>query len=400
MAFSKDELRWIRREIAPYGGHLRGLRSNAIGHGGADRDTPCFVDKDGLFDPVLGKDAAGYDERIVLEFEALPGNSVHDGLARIDAKMTPHRGLRRLGDDRRLSPIAEPLQGRSLLLVHGTFSNGDDFFGQLAQHQSGLVDRMLELYKNVLIFDYPTVSQQAIASAIALDSQIRCFVPEEIDVVSHSQGGLVVRYWLELLARERLGDTVSIFVGGTLAGTALAAPWALRRALRGLFNMSRWLKLVSSPLMPMVADIISFLGRTAGLLADSPITDAGVALVPGFQGMSQVSTNAELIALQRSVRSVPPRYYAITGDFEPEPTGWKLWQRLYSRTANAGADLLFQEPNDLVVNTSAMTHLADGKPIPDDRVVHYAAGVRPVHHTNYFEQPATAEALADWLQLR
>ncbi len=399
MTISKQDLRWLREQIQPYGGDIRGFRSNFLGNKEADNTVPCIIDDNGVFDFISGDQVSPADDARVLDFSELPGNYVHDRIASLDARFTKTYGLRVMGKDGRLTPVKEQIIGRTLLLVHGTFSNSENIIDQFERRRLEFLQLLLERYDNVLTFDYPTLSQQAIASAMTLDRLIRAFVPGTIDVVSHSQGGLVVRYWLELLARERLEQTTSVFVAGTLAGTALAAPWALRRALQGVFNMGSLLKPISSFVVPMISALISVLQKTTKFLASAPITDAGVALVPGFQGMSQVSTNFELIALQKAVTHLPAGYFAVTGDFEPEPVGLKIWKRLYSRTANAGADLLFKEPNDLVVNTAAMTHLADRTSIPPERVFHFRAGEKPVHHTNYFEQRETADHLSKCLKL-
>ena len=214
----------------------------------------------------------------------------------------------------------------------------------------------------------------------------------------------MTRFWLEELDSHRLEAGRVVFVAGTLAGTSLAAPWALRRALKALANVAWALGKGSAvassaiPFLSAISGLFALLQKTTKFLAETPAMDAGVALVPGFSGMSQVATNAELRELQNGCTSAPQSYFAITSDFEPPPVGWRFWQRFFSRVANSSADLLFRAPNDLVVDTAAMTHLADGVSIPSQRIFHFAASDEPVHHTNYFRQKKTADAIAFWLQ--
>lgn len=342
-----------------------------------------------------------------IAFSDLPGNTIHEGIAKLDTKLNATRGLRRLDPaSGALVPVAGRIEGPTLLIVHGTFSRAEQLVDGMNTGDAELLRAMAQRYAgNVLTFDYATMSRQAIANAIALHAALRD-VTGPIDVVSHSQGGLVTRYWLELLDRERLATTRSIFVAGTLAGTSLAAPPALRRALGLVANFAnkvKWGASLASKAVPVfgyVSGLFGLLHKLTGFLGKTPVLDAGVGLIPGFVGMSRVGTNAELAELRGSVREVPPGYFAVTGDFEPDPVGWKFWRRLVSRTADGAADRLFAAPNDLVVDTMAQTELSDAHDIADrgtDAVLHFADPNPTVHHTNYFEQARTLRFIADKL---
>lgn len=280
----------------------------------------------------------------------------------------------------------------------------EKIIANLAKHDSSFLRWALEHYSgNVITFDYPTLSQQAIASAMSLHRQIKAHVRAPVDVISHSQGGLVTRFWLEGFDPERLQETRAVFVAGALGGTSLAAPTALRRALQGLANFAWVLGKGSGllgttlPLFGVVSGMFALLEKSVKLVSGTPVLDAGIAMVPGLSGMPQVATNAELRELQAAVTSVPEGYFAVTGDFEPTESGWQFWKRIISRTQDSASDLLFRAPNDMVVDTASMTHLADGRSIPNERVHHFRAGESHVHHNNYFEQESTARALRRWL---
>lgn len=342
-----------------------------------------------------------------IAFSDLPGNTIHEGIAKLDAKLNANRGLRRLDPaSGALVPVDGRVEGPTLLIVHGTFSRAEQLIDGMNTGDPELLRTMAQRYGgNVLTFDYATMSRHAIANAIALASALRD-VTGPIDVVSHSQGGLVTRYWLELLDRERLATTRSIFVAGTLAGTSLAAPPALERALGLVANFAnkvKWGASLASKAVPVfgyVSGLFGLLHKLTGFLGKTPVLDAGVGLVPGFVGMSRVGTNAELAELRGSVREVPAGYFAVTGDFEPEPAGWRFWRRLVSRTADGAADRLFAAPNDLVVDTLAQTELSEAHDIADrgtDAVLRFATPNPTVHHTNYFEQARTLRFIADKL---
>lgn len=395
---SREERNLVAQQVFAAGGEVV---PETIGFGEESTqqgDIVLSAEKDHL--DFQQPDAAGE----ALVFADLPANQLHAGLEKLDRRLTPRRELRRLTRDGALVRLEERVRAPALLLVHGTFSSSDKIVADLQAGSPEFLTWALDNYPGgVLTFDYPTLSRQALANALGLRRLLGELVEGPLDVISHSQGGLVTRFWLEALDPGRLAETRAIFVAGTLGGTSLAAPWALRRALVALGNVA-WVltKAAGSagalvPFFGVVSGLLALLHKSVHILATTPAIDAGVALVPGITGMSQVRTNAEIGELQRQMSSVPAGYFAITGDFEPQRPGWAFWRRFYSRTADSGADLLFGGPNDLVVDTAAQTHLADGRSIPRERVFEFRAGGGHVHHMNYFRQSATADVLQRWL---
>ncbi|PTT76713.1 hypothetical protein DBR42_26500 [Pelomonas sp. HMWF004] len=115
-----------------------------------------------------------------------------------------------------------------------------------------------------------------------------------------------------------------------------------------------------------------------------------VGLVPGLLAQGRVANNLELAQLwplQGAASGVDLR--AIGGSFRPsevdEPL-WKVWKRLThlkDQAAYYGADLIFDQPNDLVVDSAAMNRLGDtalAAPHWEDLGVSATT-----HHTNYFQ---------------
>ena len=116
---------------------------------------------------------------------------------------------------------------RSLLLIHGTFSNAASAYKSLAD--SSFFDRVSSLYGDrIFAFNHFTVSRTPEENArMLLDG-----LPNKIfnfDVITHSRGGLVLRNLVERTAalgaiskRFRLGNAV--LVASPNEGTPLAAP--------------------------------------------------------------------------------------------------------------------------------------------------------------------------------
>lgn len=346
------------------------------------------------------------------KFERLAGSDVGRLLEKIDGELTP--GPRGLGElmagQLRFPPkgVRPPLDGKALLFVHGTFSNSRNLLGELQStgHGREFLNWAAKRYQRILAFDHPTVSVSPVLNALDL---ARLFQGSKarVDVVCHSRGGLVTRWWREVVRQGFLGDGRTVFVGGTLAGTSLAAPPRLRAALTFLTNVSRALDLAAEtaamalPFFKVAAGLMSLLTSAGSALARSPVIDAAVGMVPGLVGMSRIGNNPELLRLREGSFDSED-YYAVKCDFEPKGEGWAFWRYfvgLKRRAADVGADLVFESPNDLVVDTSSMTDLADSTVVPKGRVWDFGTSDR-VHHTNYFRQRETLEFIAKVLGAR
>jgi hypothetical protein len=343
-------------------------------------------------------------------FEALEPSQLGQYLEALDQKLTPHNGLRELRADLTLGPTGAPKDGEDiLLLVHGTFSNCDHMVAEFLSEPKGkeFLLHARAVYDRVLTFDHPTLSITPVMNAIDLG---RLFGASKntVDVVAHSRGGLVTRWWIEGTDRNLGRVESAVLVGSPLAGTSLAAPPALRRTLDLFTNVLRALQIggglvgTAMPLALVVTGLAKFLGTVTKTLARTPVLDGAVAMIPGLAAQSRVSNNPEIIRL-RSGNIPVAKYAAITSDFDPEPVGWKFWryftQKPTQRLADFGADLIFRGPNDLVVDQPAMFDLGkqgDQGIAIDDAWIHDCGGGSPnsrVHHLNYFRQPDVIEFL-------
>jgi hypothetical protein len=151
-----------------------------------------------------------------------------------------------------------------------------------------------------------------------------------------------------------------------------------------------------APFMTVVVGIMKVVNSVVGVVAQTPLIDAVVAMIPGLAGQSRVENNFELNRL-RDPSLTPPRYFVIRSEFVPPDVPywqfWNLFRDAKYRLAHWGADFVFNAANDLVVDTDSMADTIQGYR-PDeayfrDYVWTYPQSPR-VHHTNYFRQKETA----------
>ena len=336
-------------------------------------------------------------------FQEVPPNKIVDGLEKLDAKLTPARGLRRFKNGV-LTPVKAPdPTPRALLFIHGTFSKCDGLFTELQSSPEGkaFLAAAEARYSQVLAFDHPTLSVSPIMNALDLERALGGYAGE-IDVICHSRGGLVTAWWLCLVARK---VRRVVFVASPLEGTSLAAPARLKHTLDTLANIAdateKTAKVVGTfvppagPLLGVAAGLMQVLGGGLSLAASSPLLDAGVAVVAGLASQSRVRNNQELLRLHEVRWATTPEFYAVRSNFEPgDPNApcWQFWKKLrrpLTTLADMAADAVFDGPNDLVVDGSSMTRLL-GNEFAIKQVHDFGTNDR-MHHTNYFAQPETAK---------
>jgi len=347
-----------------------------------------------------------------IAFPELGDNAVTAKLMALDCQLNPvldlkrpTAGLRRWDREAKAwaalpEGFLAGLKGRVLVLVHGTFSASAMYARELAATVDGetLLARLADpsgAYAAVLAFDHPTLSVGPWLNALALrDALAEC--PAELDFVGHSRGGLVIAWLLRLAPGLRARQ--ALFVGSPLAGTSLAAPDKLRQALDTLASYAdavseaalRAGRLAPPGLVPLalgVGGLACVLGKVLQLGARSPLADAAVGLVPGLLAQGRVGNNLELAQLWPLTTTAEVR--AIGGSFRPDAADeplWKFWKHLEGLKQQAmfrGAGLIFDQPNDLVVDSASMNQLGEqvlAKPAWEDLGVS-----AQTHHTNYFQ---------------
>jgi hypothetical protein len=343
------------------------------------------------------------------EFERLPPGRLKQKLDEIDRSLTPTQGLFRWRTDNgQMEPVTAPgaltADKRILLLVHGTFSHG-------AMYEKALIDPAgpgkdfhawaRTAYDEILLFNHPTLAVPAWLNGTELARLFDGCVAQ-IDVICHSRGGLVVRWWLDVLRPGRTKTRV-VYVASPLAGTGLASPPRLTETLHYLANLAGflgkltdvvgdsmgWAKIfftVGAGLMQLVATVV----RGAANLG---IADAAVQLVPGLLSMARMSNNSEIRQMRLMSGPVDGRF-GITSNYEPKGPGIALWRYVTeakSRLTDFGADVLFAAQNDLVVDTASMDDFQEQLRIPGARMCNFLTS--EVHHCSYFAQQRTYDFL-------
>jgi hypothetical protein len=216
----------------------------------------------------------------------------------------------------------------------------------------------------------------------------------------------VTRWWLEAFDHP-LGQRRAVLVGAPLDGTSLAAPPRIRHVLGWLSNLNKVVGAVTSmiPFMTVVSCLARLTATVTNVVAETPLVDGAIAMVPGLSAMSRTSNSFELIRLNAS-RPARPEYYAIKSHYKPNDPGWKFWEYFVDQPLRRAAYSLFPGDNDLVVDTASMTVLeaaatSGGRKISDivPACVHDFGERNDLYHTNYFAQAMTCQKIADWLQI-
>lgn len=266
-----------------------------------------------------------------------------------------------------------------------------------------------KVYDEVLAFDHYTLSLNPVLNALDLSRRFAdCKAP--VDVVCHSRGGLVTRWWLEVFNPNPNPKSKAVFVGSPLNGTSLADPTKLRNALDFLTNIGNTFSLAgqaASTVMPfftVAVGLMKIFTSITSVGAKLPLIDAMIAMIPGLAAQSMTDTNFELTRLRKQGNRPLPDYYAVMSNFETEEVNWKFWKVFAdwkNRATDAATNLVFDCENDLVVNTSSMTSLFDSLNLdPKNRkqVLDFET-TNTIHHTNYFQQKRTIDFIAKSLDL-
>ena len=307
-----------------------------------------------------------------------------------------------------------PFTGRTLLMVHGTFSNAGSMLREFTTADGPGVRflnramRGARKYDRVLFFEQPTLSVSPIMNALEL-GRAMAGSSGQIDVVAHSRGGLVVRWWLEAFGSSlRQGSSTrvrAVLAGAPLHGTSLAAPDRIQHAMSLLSNVGTFaektlsLTGLANPFLWVAGKLIEVLVSVTGALARTPLVDALTALIPGLAGQSAVMNNHELNRLRLGPAAVEPEYYAVISNFETQNPGWRFWRNFrMDRAKDLAADIVFPRENDLVVDTWSMTDFG----VPRLELAGASCDYKTsdtVWHCNYFRQAKTVNYIASRFEL-
>jgi len=274
------------------------------------------------------------------------------------------------------------LDGRALLFVHGTFATSHGTFSGLSDD---VIGQLWHAYDGrVLAFDHPSLSVTPQDNAAQLFAMIPPERKLDVDIVSHSRGGLVARAIADAAAApgSPLQVRSTVFVAAPNAGTPLADDAHIKAFID---RMTTMLNLIPDGPFSLPADILG------GVLDVVKILAAGaVEGLPGLRAMDP--TDPGLKTLGGSAGPDVARY-AIDTEFEPTGSLLSL-----TRVKDAAVDLVFgQKANDLVVPTDGAAGAAGlpGFPVPPERRLAFGRS-STVWHCSFFSQPQTADRLRQW----
>lgn len=307
---------------------------------------------------------------------------------------------------------------RVLLFVHGTFSSTLGSFGALGAADWGrsFLEIARRQYDLVVGYDHPTLSDDPLENAADLLARLERGQPARppvIDAIAYSRGALVLRSLIEyLLPSSPLGVRVrrAVFVGGTNGGTELAETANWKRLVDLYTNLAvagcraiGFLAPGSQVPALILQESIQTLGALVKYLTVNALDDGGI---PGLAAMSPHGKFvARINAAQPGQPGVSDSFYCVvTSQFDvnliprDKSSAHELPQHLVQWILDGFADGLMREPNDLVVNTAAMSQIdaATGAFVKD----RLDFGRNPhVYHTVYFTRPELVNALSRWLGL-
>jgi len=323
-----------------------------------------------------------------VKLQSLGVNEIAQKLEEMDQSFTPQgpAKLRQIQNGTILPAEVQPVaSGKILLFVHGTFSNDDNLIGELNQIQEGqkFLNDAGQVYDQVLAFDHYTVSRSPILNALELARKFASSAAS-LDIICHSRGGLVTRWFCEVLDKVPNRTRRAVLVGSPIAGTSLAAPDKLRATLNLFTNLGAALGegLSLVPFLSAAGAVMKLAFSVAGAATKVPLIDAGVAMIPGLCAQSRILNNNELAALLWPPKELP-RYFAVTSTFRPAAVGWEFWKVFcdWTQVASAAEDRIFSGANDLVVDTVSMT-----ENIQVENTLAFGDADH-VYHTIYFREP-------------
>jgi hypothetical protein len=272
-------------------------------------------------------------------------------------------------------------EGKSLLLIHGTFSQAHETFHDLTPD---FIADLHRLYSGrVFAFDHLTLREDPMKNAEWFLEQVPKDTSLHIDILSHSRGGLVARTLAEKQSElSPTGSALSvdrvIQVAAPNAGTSLTDGVYLNDLIDCYTNILNFLP--DSP-SSIVLDALFAVAKQ--LAVDTLIGLDGLqAMLPGGKFLRKLNTGTATV-----------RYFALASACKPNAPGLLAW----------AADRLFQRifqglENDLVVPTGGV-YEGNGSalfPIASTRCLVF----RPeddVNHVGYFAQERARRTIYKWL---
>ena len=271
-------------------------------------------------------------------------------------------------------------QGRSLLFIHGTFSTCYGTFQSLPQ---SVVDALLDRYEGRIFgFDHPTMHVSPEENARELLRMLPQGTTLDLDVVTHSRGGLVGRELAENVGvngaeGRRAVVHTAVLVASPNRGTILT------NGDHGIAMLDRYTNLLTN-----APDDVFTISMEAVFSAIKLVYRGFFRALPGIRCM--IPEGEYLSAVNR--RSSSTIYRAVGSRFEPKGDG--VLPELALGAVGGFMRDVFEEDSDGVVPTTgsyrwSSTVAEEGRLVfePSDQI----------HHCNYFGAELLGEKLLQWL---
>ncbi len=273
-------------------------------------------------------------------------------------------------------------QGPALLLIHGTASRTDEAFGRF--ERQWVADLNHRYDGRVFAFDHPSLSVSPTKNAerlVELLSDESKTDSLELDVLSHSRGGLVARELAQRLRPERIRIRSLIFVATPNSGTPLADAAHLGEFVNGLTNLVSWLPAFS------ISDAIEVVLELVKDIALDVAYDA-------LEGVRCMAPDSEYLqTLNHLPLPEDTPFRAMAANFEPLST-----DKLLFKLANRVLDRVFEGVmNDLIVPTRSAFLRSGDFHVPADQRIAFDSSFG-IYHSGFWTQPKVASRLDDWLR--
>jgi hypothetical protein len=262
---------------------------------------------------------------------------------------------------------------RVLLFIHGFLSNAQDstprnWMRDFAPH-----------YDAMLSYGHPTIATGPLQNAADLLQQVPEDLQLDVDIVTHSRGGMVARSLIELLPHTEHFAIQRLLTCGTPHGGTLLGQFHRwdRLASIGLTSTS-WLLASTGFAAPIVfaPRLLEYLLRAGGqLFFDLPGVNA---LDPASDFVARMNEPGKPELVYR----VP--YATVISDFEPDNIPQTTFRDAISEMV---VDAFAGAPNDLVVDTPSMSSID----LPLARQLSGWIHKTYVNHYVYFDQPDVQE---------
>ncbi|MEL6143079.1 MAG: hypothetical protein AAFU67_15855, partial [Bacteroidota bacterium] len=277
-------------------------------------------------------------------------------------------------------------EGKSLLLFHGTFSTCPTAFGGVLG-DSATRKALEQAYEGrIFAFNHPSLH----ANPAGNIQQLKTMLPPElngvdVDIVTHSRGGLVGR---ELMAQSAAGNlpglkvNKAILVAGPHQGTILTNSEHWTKLIDTYTNLL--LKLPDGPVTIILEGLISLIKIIGG---------STVKALPGLQSMLP---SGDFINQLSSREVAHPQVYTMGARFLPVGEGALGIAK--SVALKIVLKKLFGEDSDMVVPTAGSLDLGENTAlqVPTNQRALFDTDSL-VNHLNFFENERVNRQIVDWL---